>query len=254
MQKIYKNKKRFGQNFLVDKKIIDNIVNSIAIKKNDNMVEIGIGLGAITIPILEKIDILNIIEIDTDLITHWQKLQINNLVIHQSDVLKFDFTTLGKDLRVVGNLPYNISTPILFKMLENKDSIKDMLFMLQKEMVDRIVATNGNKTYGRITVMLQAFFDVQMLFSVPNFAFDPEPKVTSAVIYLKPKKTKVKNIKNFEKIVKAAFSTRRKTLNNCLKKLILQNDTKIDLSLRAENLKIDDFIILSEDYGRLCNR
>ena len=197
MQKIYKNKKRFGQNFLVDKKIIDNIVNSIAIKKNDNMVEIGIGLGAITIPILEKIDILNIIEIDTDLITHWQKLQINNLVIHQSDVLKFDFTTLGKDLRVVGNLPYNISTPILFKMLENKDSIKDMLFMLQKEMVDRIVATNGNKTYGRITVMLQAFFDVQMLFSVPNFAFDPEPKVTSAVIYLKPKKTKVKNIKNF---------------------------------------------------------
>jgi 16S rRNA (adenine1518-N6/adenine1519-N6)-dimethyltransferase len=248
----HKNKKRFGQNFLIDEKIIDNIINSIAAKKTDNMVEIGVGLGALTNPLLQKLDKLNIIEIDNDLVDFWQQKNIANLSINAVDVLKFDFTTLGTDIRVVGNLPYNISSPILFQMIDIKDNIKDMLFMLQQEVVERIVAKEGSKIYGRLSVMIQAFFSAEMLFIVPNTAFDPPPKVSSAIIYLSPIKSKVKNIDDFAKIVKASFSMRRKTLNNCLKKLLNASQTTIDLSRRAESLSVDEFILLSEDYSKVC--
>ena len=244
----YKNKKRFGQNFLVDEIIINNIINSIAAKKNDNLVEIGVGLGALTIPLLSKLDKLNIIEIDRDLVDFWKAKNIDNLIINQTDVLKFDFKSLGSNLRIIGNLPYNISSPILFQMLEIRENIKDMIFMLQQEVVERMVAKHDNKIYGRLSVMLQAFFEIEMLFIVPNTAFEPQPKISSAIVYLTPIETKVKDIDIFSKIVKAAFSTRRKTLNNCLKTLLSQADTKIDLTKRAESLSVDDFIILSNDY------
>ena len=250
----HKSKKRFGQNFLVDNIIINNIINSIAPKFDDNMVEIGVGLGALTTPLLGKLKTLNIIEIDRDLIALWQNKNINNLLINQSDVLDFDFCKLGDNLRIVGNLPYNISSPILFQMLEIRENIKDMLFMLQFEVVQRITADCGNKIYGRLSVMIQAFFDVEMLFIVPNTAFEPPPKISSAIIYLKPKISQVENNQDFQKIVKASFSMRRKTLNNCLKSLLTQKDTTIDLSKRAESLSVDDFIQLSKDYGNLRDR
>lgn len=247
-------KKRFGQNFLIDKQIISQIIGTIAPQENDNMLEIGIGLGAITLPLLAKLKLLNIVEIDRDLISYWQAKKIENLIINQSDILKFDLNTLGKNLRIVGNLPYNISTPILFKMIKSRSNIIDMTFMLQKEVVQRIVAKPNNKTYGRSSVMLQAFFEVTMCFTVNAQAFEPAPKVESAIIYLKPIISKVSNIEGFSTIVKAAFSTRRKTLNNCLKNFINQKNTNINLKLRAENLSVDDFITLSKDYGKLCNR
>lgn len=252
-QNTHHNKKRFGQNFLVDTAIIDNIINSIAPKPSDNMVEIGVGLGALTHPLLEKLKTLNIIEIDNELIDFWQEKNIPNLNINACDVLTFDFNTLGNNLRIVGNLPYNISSPILFQMIDIKENITDMLFMLQQEVVERITAKEGSKIYGRLSVMLQAFFRAEMLFIVPNTAFEPAPKVSSAIVYLKPIVSKVKNIDGFSNIVKAAFSMRRKTLNNCLKKLITQKDTTIDLTQRAESLSVDDFIILSDDYEKICN-
>jgi 16S rRNA (adenine1518-N6/adenine1519-N6)-dimethyltransferase len=249
-QHSHHNKKRFGQNFLTDTIIIDRIIDSIAPNSTDTMVEIGVGLGALTHPLLQKLNTLHIVEIDNDLIQFWQEKNIDNLHINACDVLQFDFTTLGNNLRIVGNLPYNISSPILFQMISIKECIQDMVFMLQQEVVERMVADCGNKTYGRLSVMIQAFFDAQLLFTVPNTAFDPPPKVSSAIVYLAPKQSKVENIQIFSKIVKAAFATRRKTLNNCLKNFLSQQDTNIDLTRRAESLSVDEFIQLSKDYHK----
>ncbi len=251
----HKARKRFGQNFLTDNKVIERIVATIAPKFNDNLLEIGPGQGAMTLPLLEYVKTLNVIEIDRDLISKLQSLNKDNLIVHQGDVLKFDLNTLPTPLRVVGNLPYNISSPLLFHLLENRDKVVDMTFMLQKEVVERIVAENGSKIYGRLSVMMQAFFEVELIFVVPPESFDPAPKVDSAIIYLKPlTQSKVGNIKNFEKIVKAAFSQRRKTLGNCLKSLLSQGQTSIDLSQRAEMLKVEDFIILTDEYEKILKQ
>ncbi len=245
----YQTKKRFGQNFLIDERIIDNIIALIAPNFEDNMVEIGIGLGALTLPLLNNLKQLHIIEIDKDLVEHWHNQHKPNLTIHQGDVLKMDFGTLPKPLRVVGNLPYNISSPILIKMLKNRHLIKDLCFMLQKEVVDRIVAPPNNKIYGRLSVILQYYFEVDLLFTVPNTAFEPIPKVESAILYLKPKVLADPiDFETFSFIVKQSFSMRRKTLNNCLKKQISQSQTNINLSLRAENLSVQDFTSLTKDY------
>lgn len=244
-------RKRFGQNFLIDTEIISRIIAAIAVNKTDNILEIGAGKGALTLPLLEKLQQLHVIEIDRDLATALQALKKPNLILHQGDILKFDLTTLSKSLRVVGNLPYNISSPILLYFLKHSAQIKDMTFMLQKEVVQRIVAKHNNKTYGRLSVMIQAFFKTQMLFVVPPESFKPAPKVDSAIIYLKPlKKPLVKDITILETVVKLAFSKRRKILKNCLKSHLTQEQTSIDLSLRAENLSICEFAQLASDYEK----
>ena len=247
----HKARKRFGQNFLTDQKIIDQIIATIAPKHDDNILEIGPGQGAMTLPLLERVDKLSVIEIDRDLIEILESHNKSNLVIHQGDALNFDLDQFNPPIRVVGNLPYNISSPILFHLLENRDKVIDMTFMLQKEVVERMSATHGSKIYGRLSVMMQAFFEVELIFVVPPESFDPAPKVDSAIVYLTPLKVcKVDNIEIFEQVVKAAFAHRRKTLRNCLKSLLTQDQTQVDLSQRAEMLDINTFITLAKDYEK----
>ena len=244
-------RKRFGQNFLVDDQIINRIISTINPKNNEIIVEIGPGKGALTIPILELLDHLNVIEIDRDLVSLLNSLQQDKLTIFEADALQFDFNQFPQKIRVIGNLPYNISSPLLFHLLDFREQIIDMTFMLQKEVVDRIVATHGNKTYGRLSVMMQAFFEVESMFVVPKESFEPQPKIESAILYLKTRtEPLVKNPKLLEEIVKVAFSQRRKTLKNCLKSIINQSQTEIDLSQRAEMLSIENFITLMNDYEK----
>jgi len=244
-------RKRFGQNFLVDDQIVNRIVATISPKKSDNIVEIGPGKGALTFPLLEHLDHLSVIEIDRDLISLLKLKKQDKLTIYEADALKFDYGLISNNLRIVGNLPYNISSPLLFRLLSSKNQIIDMTFMLQKEVVDRIVASHGSKTYGRISVMMQAFFEVESMFTVPKESFDPQPKIESAILYLKTRtKPLTENIKLLEKIVKISFSQRRKTLKNCLKSILSQEQTKIDLSQRAEMLSVENFITLMKDYEK----
>ncbi len=257
-------KKRFGQNFLVDTNIIQQIVDGIQPQQNDLMVEIGPGLGAMTRPLLARLQQLNVIELDRDIIPKLVKNCIftdpgnkHKLIVNEADVLKFDFSSFyaaqkksDKQLRIVGNLPYNISTPVLFHLLNYRDIIQDMHFMLQKEVVDRIVATPGNKLYGRLSVMLQSFFHTQFLFEVPPFAFEPAPKVNSAILRLQPDSQYEASIKNFslyETLVRQAFSQRRKTIKNTLKNICsVANIEQANLSIsqRAEELSVKDFVNL----------
>ena len=244
-------RKRFGQNFLVDDQIVNRIVTTISPKKSDNIVEIGPGKGALTFPLLQNLDHLSVIEIDRDLISLLKLKKQDKLTIYEADALKFDYGLISDNLRIVGNLPYNISSPLLFRLLSSKNQIIDMTFMLQKEVVDRIVASHGSKTYGRISVMMQAFFEVESMFTVPKESFDPQPKIESAILYLKTRtKPLTENIKLLEKIVKISFSQRRKTLKNCLKSILSQEQTKIDLSQRAEMLSVENFITLMKDYEK----
>ena len=244
-------RKRFGQNFLVDDQIVNRIVSTISPKKSDNIVEIGPGKGALTFPLLEHLDHLSVIEIDRDLISFLKLKNQDKLTIYEADALKFDYGLISDNLRIVGNLPYNISSPLLFRLLSSKNQIIDMTFMLQKEVVDRIVASHGSKTYGRLSVMMQAFFKVESMFTVPKESFDPQPKIESAILYLKTRtKPLTENIKLLEKIVKISFSQRRKTLKNCLKSILSQEQTKIDLSQRAEMLSVENFITLMKDYEK----
>ena len=244
-------RKRFGQNFLIDEKIINQIISTISPKYSDNIIEIGPGKGALTFPILEHLDHLNVIEIDRDLVSKLNSKREEKLHIFETDALKFDFGIFSNKFRVVGNLPYNISTPLLFHLLDFREKIIDMTFMLQKEVVDRIVAHPGNKTYGRLSVIMQVFFEVESVFIVPKESFEPQPKIESAILYLKTKdKPLTMRSKPLEEIVKIAFSQRRKTLKNCLKSLINQSQTEIDLSQRAEMLSIENFITLMNDYEK----
>ena len=244
-------RKRFGQNFLVDNQIINKIISTINPKNNEIIVEIGPGKGALTLPILEHLNHLNVIEIDRDLVSLLNSLQQDKLTIFEADALQFNFNQFPQKIRVIGNLPYNISSPLLFHLLDFREQIIDMTFMLQKEVVDRIVATHGNKTYGRLSVMMQAFFEVESMFVVPKESFEPQPKIESAILYLKTRtEPLVKNLKPLEEIVKVAFSQRRKTLKNCLKSIINQSQTEIDLSQRAEMLSIENFITLMNDYEK----
>jgi 16S rRNA (adenine1518-N6/adenine1519-N6)-dimethyltransferase len=249
-------RKRFGQNFLRDYSVIDDIINSLQTKPNEHWVEIGPGLGALTAPLLEKNITLDVVELDRDLVSHLRN-KFNgkpNLTIHSSDALKFDFSTLASQeekLRVVGNLPYNISTPLLFHLLENADCIADMHFMLQQEVVDRICAVPGSKKYGRLSVMMQYHCMAECLFEVTPESFSPVPKVMSSIIrlvpHLKPP-VLVKDKATFNKVVTQAFSQRRKTLRNSLKTLIIENgfgSSGIDPNARAETISLVEFAKLS---------
>ncbi len=244
-------RKRFAQNFLVDNQIVNRIIATISPKKSDNIVEIGPGKGALTFPLLQNLDHLSVIEIDRDLISFLKLKKQDKLTIYEADALKFDYGLISNNLRIVGNLPYNISSPLLFRLLSSKNQIIDMTFMLQKEVVDRIVASHGSKTYGRLSVMMQTFFEVESMFTVPKESFDPKPKIESAILYLKTRtKPPTENAKLLEKIVKVSFSQRRKTLKNCLKSILSQEQTEIDLSQRAEMLNIENFITLMKDYEK----
>ena len=247
----HKPRKRFGQNFLVDNQVINQIISTIAPKKDDNIIEIGPGKGALTFPLAEYLEHLSVIEIDRDLITILEAQNNQKISIYNSDALAFDFNQFSKKLRIVGNLPYNISSPLLFHLLSYKDNIIDMTFMLQKEVVERIVASPGSKSYGRLSVVMQAFFDAELMFIVPKDSFNPQPKIESAILYLKTKSIPlVQNLKPLENIVKLAFSQRRKTLKNCLKSKLNQSQTKIDLSQRAEMLTLENFVTLMNDYEK----
>lgn len=263
----HKAKKRFGQNFLIDTSVINCIVDSINPQRQDLMIEIGPGLGAMTKPLLSKLDKLNAIELDRDiipkLINNCVFADIKNkekLIVNEHDVLKFNFQTfhethtksLANKLRIVGNLPYNISTPVLFHLLHCRNIIHDMHFMLQKEVVDRIVSAPGNKHYGRLSVMLQTFCSTQALFEVPPYAFEPAPKVDSAILRLQPTQqfdSKIHNFNNYEKLIRAAFSQRRKTLKNTLKNTCTAEQIEqagLNPTQRAEELSVSDFVNLHD--------
>jgi len=242
-------KKRFGQNFLSDSDIIRSLIEAIQPARADLMVEIGPGLGALTQPLMAKLDHLHVVELDRDIIS-WMQNQYasNSITIHNSDALKFDFSSLGKQLRVVGNLPYNISTPILFHLLDNVANVVDMHFMLQKEVVERMVAMPSTPAYGRLSVMLQYRLQMDYLITVPPEAFEPAPKVESAFVRCVPHASLPHPANDeavFAKIVLNAFGQRRKTLRNTLKGLL--DDAgfaalNIDSQLRAENLAMADFV------------
>ena len=255
-------RKRFGQNFLVDQNIIDKIVSAIAPKPDQNLVEIGPGQGAITGPLLEKCSTLNVVELDRDLIPLLQNKfqQYPGLMIYQGDALKTDFGQFYREnspLRIIGNLPYNISTPLLFHLLSFNKQIYDMYFMLQKEVVERLGAIPGEKHYGRLSVMVQYHCKVQPLFLVPPTAFRPIPKVESAIVQLKPYAEppyRAKNLSLLSKFVRTCFQQRRKTIKNSLKLFLTTeqiDQLTIDLTLRPENLSVEEFVQLSNQMNAL---
>ena len=245
-------RKRFGQNFLADSDVIRACVAAIRPHADDLMVEIGPGLGALTQPLLGVLKHLHAVELDRDIVAWTQgRYPAHKITLYQQDALKFDFATLGHGLRVVGNLPYNISTPILFHLLESAPRIADMHFMLQKEVVERMVAAPSTPAYGRLSVMLQYRLAMEYLFTVPAQAFNPAPKVESAFVRAIPHAVlpcPASDENMFGKVVSRAFSQRRKTLRNTLKGL-LDDDGFVALGiapqLRAENLGVAEFVALA---------
>lgn len=247
------NRKRFGQHFLHDPVTIEQLLIAIAPQPQQHLVEIGPGQGALTFPLLQRVNTLNVIEIDRDLA---QKLKRHSpiLQIHQGDVLRFDFRQLKTEaqlLRVVGNLPYNISTPLLFYLLKYIDCIQDMIFMLQKEVVDRMVATPATAHYGQLSVILQYHYQITQLFDVAPQAFSPPPQVYSSVVHLMPHTTPpvpVACLTDFNRVVKQAFSQRRKILRNTLKGLLdvqAIQAVDIDPQTRPETLTLGQFAQLA---------
>jgi 16S rRNA (adenine1518-N6/adenine1519-N6)-dimethyltransferase len=234
-------RKRFGQHFLHDPAVLKRIVDAIDPAPSDVVVEIGPGEGALTRPLLERLDRLTVIEIDRDLIA---KLDADGLKVVAADALEFDFATLAAGLRIVGNLPYNISTPLLFHLARYANRVRDMHFMLQKEVVDRMVARPSTPDYGRLSVMLQVRFAMQKLFDVGPGAFRPPPKVDSAVVRLVPLGAPPEcDMAALERIVRGAFSARRKTLRNALPLRPPQYaELGLDPRLRPENLSPADYV------------
>ena len=251
-------RKRFGQHFLHDPQVIARIVAAIEPRRGERIVEIGPGRGALTAPLLERLGTLTAIEIDRDLARSLSERFGPALEIVNRDVLEIDLAALrgaGPALRLVGNLPYNISTPLLFHLLEQRAAIHDMHFMLQKEVVDRMVAAPGSRTYGRLTVMLAPWVRIERLLNVGPGAFTPPPKVSSAVVHLTPLAAPAFDIgsaTSFERVVRAAFSQRRKTLRNALKGTVevgLLERLGIDPGARPEQLAPAQFGALARASG-----
>ena len=256
----HRPRKRFGQNFLQDRHVIDAIVHAIAPEPTDRMLEIGPGLGALTLPLLKKVQHLTAIEIDTDLHAHLMSSVGENqhLTLVAADALTVDLIPFGHDLRVVGNLPYNISTPLLFHLLKYHTQIKDIHIMLQKEVIDRLAASPGSKDYGRLSIITQYHCEVEALFTVPATAFYPAPQVESAVVRLTPHcKKRYDDVptEDLVHLVAMAFAMRRKTLANNLKKLISATQLAqmdINPSLRPEQISIEDYIRLAKFVSNAC--
>jgi len=246
-------RKRFGQNFLIDPQVIADIVNAVGPARSDCVVEIGPGLGALTDPLLKRVDHLHVVEIDRDIIARLkQRYSAGVLTIHEGDALNFDFASLcaapDTRLHIVGNLPYNISTPLLFHLAEYSERVHDMHFMLQKEVVERMVAEPGTSDFGRLSVMLQYRFVMDWLLDVPPEAFDPAPKVDSAVVRLIPRPPEERTARDEAKlaaVVAAAFAQRRKMLRNNLKGWLDDEGFArlgIAPTARAEDLSVADYV------------
>lgn len=255
----HRARKRFGQHFLHDRNIIERIVNAIDPQPDDHLVEIGPGLGAITLPLLERVNELHAVELDRDVIPLLKEkaaAATGQLTVHPADALKFDFAALadriGRPLRLAGNLPYNVSSPLLFHFLAFRGVISDMHFMLQKEVVDRMAAPPGSKVYGRLSVMLAADCRIEPLFNIRPGAFQPPPKVDSAVVRLTvlpepPFPMPDRDL--FARLVAAAFGQRRKTLRNSIRTLLdaaAIEQAGIDPRARAETLSAAEFGRLAE--------
>lgn len=252
---MHRPRKRFGQHFLNDRSVVERIIASIDPQPGDRLVEIGPGLGALTLPLLQRVERLEAVEIDRDAVRHLRATtNPAALHVHEGDVLAFDFGALregAQKLRLVGNLPYNISTPLLFKLIERREHLRDMHFMLQKEVVERMAATAGQDHYGRLSVMLAPWLKVEPLFDVSPAAFRPPPRVMSTIVRLTAHEVapfKLHAPARFAAIVAAAFSQRRKTLRNALKPLLSEQQilkAGIDPSLRAEVIAPAAFAALS---------
>jgi 16S rRNA (adenine1518-N6/adenine1519-N6)-dimethyltransferase len=247
-------RKRFGQNFLTDQIVLHNIISTIGPQADDAMVEIGPGLAAMTSLLLQSLKQLHVVELDRDLVTRLQKnFSADRLIVHSADALQFDFTSIpvapGKKLRVVGNLPYNISSPLLFHLADIAPQVQDQHFMLQKEVVERMVAEPGSKTYGRLSVMLQWRYHMELMFVVPPTAFDPPPRVDSAIVRMIPiaQPLACEQVK-LEQVVLKAFSQRRKVLRNCVAGMFTENeliDAGVDPQARPETVPMEQFVTLA---------
>ncbi|MFM2482930.1 16S rRNA (adenine(1518)-N(6)/adenine(1519)-N(6))-dimethyltransferase RsmA [Celerinatantimonas sp. YJH-8] len=253
-------RKRFGQNFLSDDYIISQIVSAIYPQPGETLVEIGPGLAALTKPVAEQSSHLNVIELDRDLAERLRQRTdlAGKLTIYEADAMKFDFTQLlsdnGKKLRVFGNLPYNISTPLIFHLLSFAGQISDMHFMLQKEVVQRMAAGPGSKSYGRLSVMTQYHCQVIPVLEVPPESFEPAPKVDSAVVRLEPYEHvpyPAHNIQALDRVCKEAFNRRRKTIRNALGQLFTADQLEqlgVDVTLRPEQLSVADYVKLANAF------
>ena len=249
-------RKRFGQHFLVDETAIDAIVSAIAPRPRDRMVEIGPGLAALTRPLADAVEELHVIEIDRDIVAQLRvDFPASRVIVHEGDALRFDFSALGPRLRVVGNLPYNISTPLLFHLARYAAAIEDIHVMLQKEVVARMVAAPSSTEYGRLSVMLQYRFRMEPVLAVPADAFRPVPRVESAVVRmapLAPLPHPARDEQALGKVVAAAFTRRRKTLRNALRTSFSASDFErlgVDAGLRPQDLGVEEFVRLADDVA-----
>ena len=249
----HKARKRFGQNFLQDTRIINDIVEAVRPQPDDVVIEIGPGLAAITEPLARNLKQLHVVEIDRDIIARLKRLPFaGKLVIHEGDVLRLDFRTIPGMKKIVGNLPYNISTPLLFELVDVVDEVIDMHFMLQKEVVERMAAGPGGGDWGRLSIMVQYHCRVEHLFNVGPGAFNPPPKVDSAIVRLVPHEVlphPAKDHRLLERVVREAFNQRRKTLRNTLKALLSNAEIEaagVDGSLRPEQLDLAAFVRLAD--------
>lgn len=251
-------RKRFGQNFLTDQAVLHDIIRAIDPKPDDTMVEIGPGLGAMTRLLLASLKQLHVVELDRDLVARLQKnFDPARLIVHAGDALQFDFAALPAapacKLRVVGNLPYNISSPLLFHLAQMAPQVQDQHFMLQKEVVERMVAAPGGKAYGRLSVMLQWRYQMELLFIVPPTAFDPPPRVESAIVRMMPIVQPLAcDQAKLEQVVLKAFSQRRKVLRNCVAGMFTENeliDAGVNPQARPEAVPLEQFVALANRLG-----
>ena len=247
-------KKRFGQNFLIDQQVIKKILNSINPDKSKSVLEIGPGLGALTIPLLSKLNHINVVEIDTDMVKFLTKeIPATKITIHQEDILTVEEVRFSDYNLIIGNLPYYISTPILLKLAKIKKNDAGLFFMLQKEVAERVSAKPSTKAYGRLSAILQYFFSVELLFDIPAEAFKPIPNVTSSFVKFTRKNLQDLNAisdDNYEKVIKLAFQYKRKTLKNNFKGILNETDfssLNIDPKMRAETISVDNFVNI-ENY------
>ncbi|MBF8177542.1 16S rRNA (adenine(1518)-N(6)/adenine(1519)-N(6))-dimethyltransferase RsmA [Herminiimonas contaminans] len=247
-------RKRFGQNFLTDDTVLYNIIRVIDPQPKDTMVEIGPGLAAMTRLLLEGVEQMHVVELDRDLVERLKKnFDSKRLIIHSADALQFDFSCIpvpaGSKLRVVGNLPYNISSPLLFHLAEMAPHVQDQHFMLQKEVVERMVAEPGSKTYGRLSVMLQWRYHMELMFVVPPTAFDPPPRVDSAIVRMIPLPNPLPcDQAKLEQVVLKAFSQRRKVIRNCLSGMFTESDlleASVDPQARPEIIPLEQYVALA---------
>ena len=237
-------RKKWGQNFLQDPNIIRKIITQLDPEPNDVVLEIGPGQGALTFELARQVKTIHAIEIDPLLVSYLKNNAPENVNIIHQDILDLDLSQFPSDIKIIGNLPYNITSPIIFKFL-NWSNWSKMVFMTQIELAQRITSIHGNKTYGRLSVMTQALSDIQLSFTVPKTVFFPQPDVTSAILTFKPISSLIIDIDRFSYLVKQAFSQRRKTLRNTLKGLFTSEELGVFASKRAEELSIQDFIKLS---------